>query len=336
MRTRVIRIIAAGSVLSLFAISQIDAQSVHYWKPALWVTKAATGSPSPTDTLAKVDSTSGAILLEIAAPDVSNIAIDEGRGGSIWALSPGVSSTLLRQYTFDGVLLQTVTLPVPSLLPGYGLAENPDCYDPSTDLLEELCAPHRDLVVNPLDGNLWVVANLDLVRVTPSGSYEIIETLSATAQPLRLFRAISLDATIQRFYTVHGGRVGRHRTTTGALQYTLPIPAGEIAQDVSVDRGSGDLWVAYSGSLKRFNSDSDEEVSLVIEDLRHVSADGVGEAYASTIGHVFHVDVNGNVDWDHGSLPLPEIVDLVSDPVDQSIWFATRFSVEQSPKTKSP
>lgn len=96
-------------------------------------------------------------------------------------------------------------------------------------------------------------------------------------------------------------------------------------KDISVDAGSGDLWVALKKTLRRYHASGVMLFELGIDKLERLASDGQGDVWAATNKDLLRLDEAGRVLFKLQPFGGKEtIVALVADPADLSVWVANQ------------
>jgi len=243
----------------------------------------------------RLETDTNAVTLSVARRNVDALAID-ARDGSLWALT---DSNLLK-YSADGVTLLSVDL---------------------RSLGRNFQNPSR-LVLDPVDGSVWIGGGDDIIHVDATGHRIASVDFDDNVHDIALARDESLwvlaGDTVAR-YSPKGVQLGRARLDDGLRQsvfiavddangylwlagsrslYQLPLafplhtrlsrPLDEPASAMTLDTGTGTIWVAGDQSVFAFSKDggrlADSDLShRHLGDFRALEFDT--QAHAVWLGH---------------------------------------------------
>ncbi len=292
-KKQLLGIIVSCSLLCLI-FSSLLLRAQHPLSPnpdfatALWVAKA--------DGIIKIATADGSTLLQIT--DVKNlraVTLDEQRG-LLWAY---IQNTLWA-YRFNGKLAFTIPL-----------------------------TPHGDngngkeaaLSANPQNGSVWLGVKKSLYHFGSQGQWLGVHTLPEPVQ------ALSWDPTTSCLW------VATQKTVTafndsGSLCKVIDLGAHPDVQDLAVDPVSGDLWVAMKKALLRFDPRGALMFEVDIKKLGYLTGDHHRGVWIAADKNLMRMDDTGHVLLDIEPLDDPDkIVALVGDPIDSSIWVASKKKV---------
>jgi RHS repeat-associated protein len=186
--------------------------------------------------------------------------------------------------------------------------------------------PHGDkgdskevaLSANPKNGSVWLGVKKSLYHFGPHGQWLNIHSLSEPVQ------ALAWDPTTSCLW------VGTQKTVTaldntGRLCNVINLGKHPEVQDLAVDPDSGDLWVAMKKTLLRYDARGTLEFEADLEKMAYLSPDHHGGVWIATGKNLLRMDRSGLIlvdiePHDHSD----KIVALVSDPVDSSVWVASK------------
>jgi RHS repeat-associated protein len=292
-RKQILGIVASFSLLCLVLSSLLlRAQDALLPNPdfadALWIAKS--------DGINKIATADGSALLQIdAVKNVRAVAVDE-RHGVLWAY---IKDTLWA-YRFNGGPLFSIPL-----------------------------SPHGDhgngkevvLSVNPENGTVWLGVKKSLYHFGTQGEWLSVHTLPDHV------RALSWDPTTSCLW------VGTQKTVnaiddTGAVCKVIDLGPHPDVEDLAVDPGSGDLWVALKKILKRYDASGTPMFEADIDKVACLAGDHQGGAWIATDKRLMRLDRSGLVLLDIGPFDGPDkIVALANDPTDSSVWVGSKSKV---------
>ena len=189
--------------------------------------------------------------------------------------------------------------------------------------------PHGDngndkevaLRANPQNGSVWLGVKKSLYHFGPQGQWLGIHTLPEPVQ------ALAWDPATSCLW------VGTKKTVTafndtGSLCKIIDLGAHPDVQDLAVDPVSGDLWVAMKKVLLRFDPNGTLMFEVDIKKLAYLTSDHRGGVWIAADKNLMRIDHTGLVLLDIEPLDDPDkIVALVSDPIDSSLWVASKKMV---------
>ena len=289
-KKQILGIIVSCSLLCLI-FSSLLLRAQHPLSPnpdfvaALWVARS--------EAINKIATADASALLQIA--DVKNVravTVDEQRG-VLWAY---IQNTLW-VYRFNGKPAFSIPL-----------------------------TPHGDngngkevaLTANPKNGSVWLGVKKSLYHFGPQGQWLSSHTLPEPVQ------ALSWDPTTSCLW------VGTQKTVTafndtGSLCKVIDLGAHPDVQDLTVDPASGDLWVAMKKALLRYDASGTLMFEVDIKKLAYLTSDHHGGVWIAADKNLLRMDQTGLILLDIEPFDDPDkIVALVSDPIDSSIWVASK------------
>lgn len=246
--------------------------------------------------LVKLGLVSGTALLEIPQSGaVRLLAIDEGRS-ILWTWD-GKS---LQAFNAAGSPLRSVPLPSGS----------------SGDAL----------VVNPVNGHVWLGAGKTLYHLDAQGRRQPNVALDKTLVDF------DIDPATSRLWVATKGTVKAYDTTGAAIAgITLPI-GNQEPQALAVDRSTGEVWIALGPLLRRYTPGGIQRLQVNVAPLKMLADDGHGGVWGSAGARLFRIDGGGAVlvhvkpfsagDDDQGDENDDDaaLKALESDRTNQTVW----------------
>jgi hypothetical protein len=233
--------------------AQSDESSDTDYLDALWVAEP--------HHVTKIAAQYGELLFELSdSHHMQAHAVDPHRG-VFWGYVRGE----LRAYAFDGQMLRTIEVSK-SVFPYL-----PFMPVPGSDIWLQVCSTvDVKLVVDPVDGAVWLGMGRCLLRTSKNGN---IEQAVQLEKPIR---SLALDSDNQLLW------VATRKTLTVYDQsgnQTMEVISRGRANltDISYDRHAGEFWVANHRSVRRYSLQGEKtfEVSTW-PGIRALAADGQG------------------------------------------------------------
>jgi RHS repeat-associated protein len=279
--------------------------------------------------LARFSASDGVLIGQVSGiGEASSIAVDNARM-AVWTYGCGTLSCI----GFDGQTKFSVKLPGEAPGPrrggGQGAGDGP--------------AGQR-LVVDPLDGGVWLAAGNTLYRVGPTGAAGISISLCER------ITAIALDTIRSEIWVSSGGRLAAYGESGKKVRTINPVGRSSLGV-ISFDCACDDLWAATDSALCRFSGGTGTcSLRIGWRDVGMIAADGQGGVWVSGSGRLSRLDAKGKLLFEVAPLtvgrqgwrtwlgitsrafaaqcgpgsnqPGEEILGLAVDPADFSVWVA--------------
>ena len=282
---------------------------------AVWVAK---------NTIVKLAAATGSRLLELT--DIKNaraLALDAPRG-VLWAYG----HRDLHAYQFNGTPLLRIPVPRSG---GNSASGEDDCDDDGgnssgdDDDDDDDCSDgdgHVALAVNWHNGTVWLGTNKTLRHFSHEGK------LLGTFPLPHHVRALVFDPSQARLWVGTKISVKAHNDA-GTVVQTINLGANPDVQDLALqDNSSGELWVALKDTLRRYSRTGTLLRQLTVKQIAVLASDGRGQVWASTNVALLRIDLTGKILLTLAQFKgESQLVALATDPVDLSVWAASKKTV---------
>jgi RHS repeat-associated protein len=237
-----------------------------------------------------LDATSGEILFRI--PDTTGVralAVDPVRA-TLWAYGAG----RLTAYAPDGGLLLSLAL---------GTESN---------------AESAQLLVDGVDGGVWLAADRQLLRFAASGAPEFSLMLDDA------ITAIALDRGRRHLWVAHAPESLTAYDPGGGIAASLEAAGIGAVKALAHDAGLDALWVAGIDRLQRYDAAGMRQFEQAVSGLTHLAADGQGALWGATSKRLLYLHSSGLLFFELQPFDgRASIIDLIVDRGDRSVWVAT-------------
>jgi RHS repeat-associated protein len=291
------------------------------WIDAIWV--------AGRHGLLKMDAGNLGVLLEIPDPDdVRAVDIDEHRG-LVWAFS----KNRLRGMTFGGKVLFTVPEDKEQQKNGrtdrrHGDHENDDDDDDddSENHKQDVSRLYGNepfgLQVNSNTGTVWLGLKRLLYQFDSEANWIRTLSLPDTGQ------AMALDELTSILWVATRGALLCY-DETGALIHFIELGRRVRVEDIDIDPDSGDIWVVRKNGLSRLDATGQLILETKIKKLTQIVTDRRGGAWLARGKTLARIGAFGELFFEVKPFGKKgkEIINLVVDPLDASVWVASKEEV---------
>lgn len=281
----IISMVSLIVVLSTTIMTNSIAAADATFTSALWVAE--------DNGVLKVTTSNGNILFEI--PDlgrVDSVATD-GQRGRLWV----ATQTSIKVYNFAGEAL--FTLPTPFTV----VSE---------------AADNIMMLVDEDEGSVWLTNQVELIKLDNAAAVSISQVYTNGVN------SFSFDSQNRRVWLSHSDSVSSIDATTGVLVSSFSSPPdGELVVDkIHYDKNLNELWLLGDAELSRYDITGNKIFTSSIAPLKDFVLDGQGKVWASEANNLFYISAVDSIIFQVSPYPDKEIMYLVVNPTDQSVWVA--------------
>lgn len=181
-----------------------------------------------------------------------------------------------------------------------------------------------NLIVNELDGTLWLSKGDKIWHLTSSGQSLLSLQLSGEIE------TFTLIPSNQHIWVATTNTAHIYQQTDGLLLQKIAIDS-EV-EVLAYDNQLKEVWIASDFNLFRYSTNGISTHQQSFSNIESIEVDGKGRAWIAADNDLFYVDVSGTVLFQltpfNGEVK-PEIESVRLDPVDQTAWVAGKVGLVQ-------